>query len=74
MQLTRLDTKTLIHPQQTRCVHVTICRIFVWRKTTNWHHCHVPKVPLKVETLDDLYALSEEIGVSTEDIHLAIKT
>lgn len=33
-----------------------------------------PKVPLKVGILDDLYARSEEIGISNEDIQLAIKT
>lgn len=33
-----------------------------------------PKVPLKVGILDDLYARSEEIGFSKEDIQLAIKT
>ncbi|MFQ6403240.1 ProQ/FinO family protein [Methylophilus sp. 'Pure River'] len=33
-----------------------------------------PKVPLKVGILDDLYARSEEIGISKEDIQLAIKT
>lgn len=33
-----------------------------------------PKVPLKVGILDDLYAQSEEIGISNEDIQLAIKT
>ena len=33
-----------------------------------------PKVPLKVGILDDLYARSEQIGISNEDIQLAIKT
>lgn len=33
-----------------------------------------PKVPLKVGILDDLYARSDEIGISNEDIQLAIQT
>lgn len=33
-----------------------------------------PKFPLKVGILDDLYARSDEIGISNEDIQLAIKT
>lgn len=33
-----------------------------------------PKVPLKIGILEDLQARSEEIGISTEDLQLAIKT
>ncbi len=33
-----------------------------------------PKVPLKIGILEDLQARSEEIGISKEDLHLAIKT
>lgn len=33
-----------------------------------------PKVPLKIGILEDLQARSEEIGISKEDLQLAIKT
>lgn len=33
-----------------------------------------PKVPLKIGILDDLQLRSEEIGISKEDLQLAIKT